>query len=240
MHLNDIAVVIGMPRAGTTWLYENLKSHPDLCVSDYKEINRYLLEVSDEKYLSYFPGCSKKIKLDISPLYFFDKQALSDIEKKHNKIILLVRNPDEWIASLNSQIKKYSADTEAMIQSKIYVFPIARGKTLTFNFAEYQHDVYINEIKSLFGKKLLVLEFANLKSSPIAVLKVIESHLGISGYFTEDNALFEKINASEQPMSRLYSFLFRHNVLPVLIPIALKLIPKKMIHWLRKRFIYGC
>jgi hypothetical protein len=239
MLLNDIAVVIGMPRTGTTWLYENLKTHPDLCASDYKEINRYLLEMSDEKYLDYFRGCSKKIKLDISPLYFFDTKALSAIANKHDKIILLIRQPEEWIESLNSQIKKYSGNVAEMSQSKKYNFPIQNGRTVVFNYGEYQHQQYIAEIKSIFGEKLLVLDFAILQNSPIAVLKTIECYLKISSHFTETNSLLDKINASEQPIHKAYAFLLRSNLLYQLIPIVLYVLPKGLVHWLRKHIVYG-
>jgi len=126
-----------------------------------------------------------------------------------------------------------------MSKTKKYYFPIERGVTLSFDYSKYQHNKYIDDIKLLFGKKLLVLDFAVLQESPLNVLKAIESHLEVSEYFTADNFLLNKINASEQPMSKLYAFLFRNNLLNFLIPIALRLIPKKIIHWLRKRFVYG-
>ncbi len=237
--LKDIAVIIGMPRAGTTWLYENFKKHPDICVSDHKEINRYLLDLNDQHYRDFFSNAQKKVCLDISPLYFFDKEALARISKNHEKVILIVRNHEDWIESLNNQVGKYSADIDEFIRAKKYVLPVTGGASLTFDYGNYQHDAYINQIKNIFGEHLLVLDFALLQTEPIKVLETIESYLQVSAYFTAENSLLDKVNSGNQPISKLYSLLLRLNILHRLIPIMLAILPKGVVHWLRKRFVYG-
>lgn len=238
MLLKDIAVVIGMPRTGTTWLYENLKHHPDVCASDYKEINRYLLDLSDERYMGYFCDCSKKIKLDISPFYFFDKGALINIARNHDKVILLVREEKAWIESLRNQIAKWDKNVAEMEKTKIYLFNVG-GRKVVFDYNLYQHDQYLSEIRRIFGDNLLVLDFCLLQREPINVLKNIEAYLGIRSYFTSDTCSLQKINSSEQGMSRLYALLIRTNVLHRVTPIALRVLPKRLIHWLRRRCVYG-
>lgn len=237
--LKNVAVIIGMPRAGTTWLYENLKNHPDIGVSDHKEINRYLLDKSDQQYLDYFPQANKRFNLDVSPLYFFDQHALTEISQKHEKVILVVRNQDEWIKSLNSQIGKYGGNVEEFIRTQKYIFPVTGGATISFDYATYQQDTYIEEIINIFGGRLLVLDFAMIDAAPIEALNTIEKYLGIRNYFAAGNCDLGKINASQQPISRLYSLLFRLNILHRLIPLMLAVLPKSAIHWLRKRFVYG-
>lgn len=237
--LKDVAVIIGMPRAGTTWLYENFKKHPDICVSDHKEINRYLLDMNDQHYLDFFSDAKKKVCLDISPLYYFDKEALIRVSENHEKVILLVRNQEDWIESLNNQVGKYSGDIDEFIRSKRYVFPVAGGDSITFDYGSYQHKAYISQIKNLFGEQLLVLDFALLQTEPIKVLKTIESYLQVGAYFNAENSLLDKVNPGNQPISGLYSLLLRLNVLHRLIPIVLAIFPRRVIHWLRKRFVYG-
>lgn len=237
--LQDIAVIIGMPRAGTTWLYENFKNHPDVCVSDHKEINRYLLNISDQHYRKFFCGDLRKINLDISPLYFFDKGALESIAKNHDKVILVTRSPGEWIESLNSQVAKYSGDVEEFVRTGRYVLPVAGGSPVVFDYKSYEHERYINELKQIFNGKLLVLDFSLLQAEPIKTLKIIENYLGIRDHFTANNSILEKVNSSTQPISKLYSLLLRLNILHRLIPIALAILPQRVIHWLRKRFVYG-
>lgn len=237
--LKNVAVVIGMPRAGTTWLYENFKKHPDICISDHKEINRYLLDMNDRHYLDFFSDSNKKVCLDISPLYFFDTEALARISANHEKVILIVRNQEDWIESLNNQVGKYSADINEFIRTKKYVLPVAGGEPIIFDYDSYQHELYIGQIKRLFGQQLLVLDFALLQTEPIKVLKIIESYLEVGAYFTAENSLLDKVNSGNQPISKLYSLLLRLNILHRLIPIILAIFPKRMIHWLRKRFVYG-
>lgn len=65
-----------------------MKSHQDVCALDYRGINRHLLELSDEKYPLY---ANKKISLDISSLYFFVKNALIEIAREPDKVVLIIR-----------------------------------------------------------------------------------------------------------------------------------------------------
>lgn len=237
MVLQDIAAIIGMPRTGTTWLYENLKAHPDVCTSDYKEINRYLLGLTDEQYFGFFGGGSGRVKLDASPLYYFDKEALLKIAANHDKVILLVREEKEWIASLRAQFSKWDPNVDA--RTTRFVYQLGGGKKLTFDYSTYQHDLYLREVKRIFGDKLLVLDYALLQREPITLLKLIEAYLGIRPYFNAETCSLEKINTREQQMSKFYALLIRTNVLDKFIPVALKILPKSLVHWLRRRLVYG-
>ena len=186
MLLNDIAVIIGMPRTGTTWLYENLKTHPDVCTSDYKEINRYLVDLTDDQYLDYLCDRSKRVKLDVSPFYFFDKDALIRIAANHDKVILLVREEREWMESLKAQFQKWEKNLDEMVSTKRYVYQLGGGKEVVFDYNSYQQEPYLCEVKSGFGGKLLVLVFSLVKREPVALLKKIESYLEIRNYFTAE------------------------------------------------------
>lgn len=236
--LNDIAVVIGMPRAGTTWLYENLRKHPDICVSDIKEINRYLTDMDDSRYLSLFKCRNRKVSLDISPLYFFSFNAMQQINKHHSKVILLVREPKSWMQSLVKQVSKYDHDFDIDKSNGVFTFPVDAG-SITFDSRNYHHEEYIDQIRSLFGSKLTVIDFDQLQSAPVDTLNRVETCLGISSYFTKENSQQGKVNAGDQQMSKLYAFLMQYRILHRLIPVILKILPSPVIHWLRRRLVYG-
>jgi len=239
MSLGRIAVVIGMPRAGTTWLYENIKHHPDVCVSDYKEINRYLRELSDSQYLDYFRCGHGKVMLDISPLYYFAPSALSRIAQNHQKVILLIRNQQEWITSLQNQIRKYSGKVDEMMATGRYLLPVEGGKPIVFDYGCYRQESYLAHLRQMFGDRLLLLDYAMLESNPLWILGRVEQYLGIRPYFTPENALLGKVNSSEASISPWYLLLQKTGLTRWLIPLALALCPKSFVHWLRKKYIYG-
>lgn len=237
--LHDIVVVIGMPRGGTTWLYENIKAHPDVCVSEIKEINRYLLDMNDDKYRRLFKNSSRPFKFDISPLYYFDREALVEIARRHDKVILLEREPVSWLASMRKQIAKYNDAANEMASTGVFRFPVAKHRQVTFDAIGYDQQRYIAEVESVFGDRLLKLRFSDVEERPVALLKSIERFLGIRSYFNETNVVTEKINAGDKTFSKFYVLLMRSHVLDVAIPIALAILPKRLIHWLRARFVYG-
>lgn len=237
--LQDVVVVIGMPRAGTTWLYENMKHHPDICTSDYKEINRYVRAVSDEEYMGYFSGCQGKLMLDISPLYYFDIRAIAEIAETHRFVVLVVRKPDEWIESLIAHIGKYDKRIDEMVAKQKYCIPVDRNQTITFDYAAYRHEKHLAEIRRIVSSTLLEIDFADLQRDPLAVLKTFERYLGIRDYFTAKNCELGKINTRDGTVSALYAFFLRQGVLLPIIRFVLWFVPRRAVHWLRRRFVYG-
>lgn len=239
MNLNNIAIIIGMPRAGTTWLYENLRTHPDICTSSYKEINRYLKDMTDDEYINVFHNCKKSIALDVSPLYFFDASAIRNIAKNHSKVIFIIRDEKSWLASMDAQIEKYQGNIKEMKKNQIYKFPVNNKKNINFNLLEYNHDQYISQIISIFTKKPLILKFQDITKNPLSTLKKIEAYLSIVDYFNDSNYIKEKINSKDKKISKLYSFLLKTKAFEVLAKGAIALLPEKFIHVLKKYFVYG-
>lgn len=112
---------IGAARAGTTWLYENLKHHPRVCLSKRKELHFF-----DEKpgviqkcsvlqqnwqqpfyftptqvthlswYASHYFHCEDQLKGDISPSYcIISRDRVNQVHEllPEAKIIFIIRNP---------------------------------------------------------------------------------------------------------------------------------------------------
>jgi hypothetical protein len=238
--LRDIAVVIGMPRAGTTWLYENMNRHPEICISDTKEINRYLKDMSDEEYLALFDFSvdRKKIGLDISPLYYFDLKALKRIAERHDKVIISVRDPREWLESLNRQLGKY-LKIENMVRTSVYEFIVDSNRRLTFDFGNYDQQEHINQIRKIVGPKLLVLKYEDLREAPLSFLQSVEAYLGVSSFFNENNHIGERVNAGDAGMSRLYAFLVKTKYFDKILAVVQRILPSSIIHALRRRLVYG-
>ena len=112
--IENLFLSVGAMKAGTTWLYEQLKEHPDIYFTPEKEIHYFANVVGIEKQLnhrnriiklkemmsSYAKGNPKFISENIDEIYWYSNYA-------HPKTI-----SNEWYESLFSlnQDKMYNAD----------------------------------------------------------------------------------------------------------------------------------
>ena len=117
--------VVGQPRTGTTALYEYFKAHPDIFVSDQKQLyhfekdyNQYRYENIKSKnivnsyynytlddYKKHFTKVlDQKIIADITPSYLYSDVAAKEIYKynPHAKIVALFREPVSYISSIHN------------------------------------------------------------------------------------------------------------------------------------------
>jgi len=101
---------IGVPKAGSTWLYEILKCHPDIWVPKHerevKFFNRYREDRGLSWYSQFFPECesaSYRAVGEVSPSYIYcEAQQIEAIESTVptvNRFILILRNPVDRLYS---------------------------------------------------------------------------------------------------------------------------------------------
>ncbi|ELR71213.1 sulfotransferase [Fulvivirga imtechensis AK7] len=90
---------IGSQKAGTTWLYENLRQHPDLFLPDRKELNYFsskyrFFGMPLSAYSHYFQE-AKGMKGEITPYENLPVRRIRFIKKiiPSLKLILIIRNP---------------------------------------------------------------------------------------------------------------------------------------------------
>jgi len=233
--LSKIAVVIGMPRAATTWLYENINRHPGVCVSDRKEINRYLTSMSEDAYLANFAfDAAHQVGLDISPAYYLSDDALRRIQSAGHKVILLVREKSEWVESLRKQLRKQGLVEE----SGIYRIHIGHGDHLSFDSNKYDQQSRLDFVRRLFDN-ILIVEYKDVDRDPVALLGNIERFLGLESYFSEGNIIRVRVNSGDARISSLYLSLLRLPYSDFLARVALAVFSRRIIHWARRRFVYG-
>ena len=94
-------IIAGVPKSGTTFLFQLLRNHPEICTSLIKETRSFKRDISGkciidlEKYSNFFSHHkNEKIILEASPGYFYGgKEMASFIGKtlKNVKIINLKR-----------------------------------------------------------------------------------------------------------------------------------------------------
>lgn len=97
---------IGVMKAATTWIFQCLVEHPDICGSSKKEIHFFDRPENYKKgleyYKAFFNNCSHdKVKGEYTPRYIFSKDAPELIYKNFLdvKIIACLRNPVDRAAS---------------------------------------------------------------------------------------------------------------------------------------------
>ncbi|MFY0673455.1 MAG: sulfotransferase [Bacteroidia bacterium] len=116
-------IIIGAGKSGTTSLYEYLRQHPQVFMSDVKETNFFALEgkevkaIDDSKeqtehypwainnlndYLKLFEDVKDEKAIgEVSPMYLYNEQAPKNIYKRipNAKIIAILRQPVERLYS---------------------------------------------------------------------------------------------------------------------------------------------
>lgn len=99
-------VGVGPGRAGTSWLYEVLLEHPEVCTARGIKETQFFNEYFDKGpgwYRSFFDECdSAKARGEISNLYIYDPRVANRIKATvpDCKILICMRNPYERIQSV--------------------------------------------------------------------------------------------------------------------------------------------
>jgi len=180
--------IVGAPKAGTTFLYQKLKDHPDLFFPTIKELNYFsfdeLISLSYykdykigklNKYENFYSEArTQKYLVDGSVSYFaFNKTA--DKIKKYNseaKIIIILRDPVE---------RAYSH----------YLMDKRMG------YAKHSINEYINENELFHAHHLQYIGNSNYKRNIEVYLKV----------FKPENVFIMKLESLKIDFDKLISFL---------------------------------
>lgn len=96
---------IGVPRSGTTWVYECLKEHPEVCFSDDKETGFFRKKNmfnNINNYQKHFKHCiDGQIRGEFDTKYFSSENTATKIKETfpNVKLIIIFRNPTEVVSS---------------------------------------------------------------------------------------------------------------------------------------------
>lgn len=235
---NTLFVIAGMPRAGTTFLYHNLARHPEVSVPFRKELNMFIREetVDATKVDSLFPKAkSPTLLVDISPLYFYDAEAIPRMLKFNPEIrvIVGVRNPVSLVVSQFGQFSSYSNHPidfwSHLKEHTISVGDINLRLKLDSGLFSTNLAKYILEFKD----NLMLFDFSALQKNPLSVLTEMEKFLGLKPYFTNENIDQRVYNASGRKANRLLIKLAKFTPF---IDLIARVLPYKATHGLRTAF----
>jgi hypothetical protein len=241
-------VGIGAPKAGTTWIASCLEDHPQICLSDPKELNYFLekgLWVTTPsmyprgetwlrgRFRRYQPG---QIRGEFSVNYLHDPASPGMIKRcyPNAKIIASLRNPVDALYSLYFQFAR-----EYPVPSHFEGFLDKYPEYL--NFGNYYS--HLSCFLDCFPREQThLILFDDIVYDPASVLRSLYAFLGVdSGYVSA--GLYRKVNDRKSPRSVLIRDLlgnavdtFRTN--PHLAPFT-RLLRKAgipgMVMWLQAR-----
>lgn len=231
------AIMAGMSRAGTTFMYHNLQKHPDIFIPSRKEIGFFAhnYHKGTDWYNSFFEDKKdSEVSIDICGVYFTHDEAINRMKNfdKDTKIILSIRNPYEWIYTFYEQ---YSNSFD-MPPFKDFVndgCDISReGEVININYTNEKISKTIEEYMNEFKGRIMLYDFSYFEKEPLHVLKSIEDFLEIDDWFDTTNFNNQKINAIGRKHSRWFDKLLQKKGV---VDLILKIFPKSLILFIREK-----
>ena len=176
---------VGAQRAGTTWLYECLRSHPEIFVPEIKELG-FFSEISRVRknkdiswYLEQFSGaCDFKAAGEITPEYLLDEQSPKKIYEclGNIKIIVLIRNP---IKRAYSSYGKGIREGDLNISFKEFIY-----KNVDYCVDRGFYYKQISRYLNIFSKEnVLIKVYDDLCSDPFMFIKTVYKFLDVNQEF---------------------------------------------------------
>lgn len=139
---------IGVPRAGTTWLYNLLDSHPDVYMSPTKEIHFFDHHYSkgEEWYRRFFRGAGSEVSVvgEYTPHYLYHPEVPERIAAMPSikKLIVMLRNPVDRAFShyvWRMRLDNYKGSFEAFLEDYPHALEWGHYSTNLERFFEWFH-----------------------------------------------------------------------------------------------------
>jgi hypothetical protein len=175
---------IGAQKSGTTWLYENLRAHPQAFLPEPKELHYFDQRFGVESFESYCqrfaPGVGK-IKGEITPAYgILPRRIIRFIRSTMPALLLvfLMRNPIEraWSHTLMDMIWQKGRRYEEFTEDDFLVHFRSDA-----NVRRGDYETILDHWLAEFPREqLFVGFFEDITQAPTALLADVFRHLGLS------------------------------------------------------------
>lgn len=208
---------IGAPKTGTTWLAEILNEHPEVCISEPKEIHYFNeknsfahsfvnknYKKSFEWYKKRFKHCSKEnIKGEFSTGYLMDKKAPILIKKRFPRIKLIacLRNPVDRANSNFWMFKEYLKVEHRSIERAMR----EEGEYIERGLYFKQISRYLKYFKK---EQILFIFLDDIKNEPEKIVRDLYEFIGVSDKnFVPKNIRKKRKNSRKSRFKFLIVFL---------------------------------
>ncbi|MEO0375328.1 MAG: sulfotransferase [Cyanobacteria bacterium P01_A01_bin.17] len=214
-------LIIGAPRCGTTSLYYNLATHPQIYMSQVKEMHffhRSKDSISEDclsQYQSFFRNASQEFAVgEATPSYLFDANAPDTIKSliPEVKLIAILRNPADPVYSQyllrwrNNKLTTRVTEKELLknFASMIREYRILKGKEEKKIFAEGFYREGLARYRDNFGQEQMrIYLFEDFKVNPRAVLEDICQFLCVDAQLLNTEKTSQIYNKGNVPKSRV-------------------------------------
>lgn len=182
-------IVIGAPRAGTSWIHKNLRDHPDVFVPQKKELHFFDREYDRgiayyEEHFADFRG--QRAVGEATPDYLHGSYCATDIPAlihKHlpsARLIASLRNPTERAYSRYWNAKaKFDHNRSLSFEEKLKDRPEFIREGLYADQLERYYAFFPRD-------QILVLLYDDLEADPHGFMRSIYSFIGVDPEFKSD------------------------------------------------------
>lgn len=192
---------IGSQKAGTTWLYENLRCHTQLFLPARKELNYFSSKyrfygLPLKAYSDYFDG-AEGVKGEVTPCANISIKRIRFIKKMMPslKLILIMRNPVDrmWAAALMYLVRARGRSFESLTDDDF--IKLFSNKDL-YDRGDYPR-ILSNWRKVFPSEQIHLCFYDNLVNDPESFLRSILQFLNVDATIDLSNfPLTSKINKS--------------------------------------------
>ena len=215
-------LIIGAAKSGTTALYERLKLHPEIFLSDIKEPNFFVLKNSKYKfdketinssylnsfvynlkdYSSLFSEAERfKAIGEASPIYLYDKNAPLEIKNTipDIKLIVILRNPIERaFSNFSMHLAGLGLETTNNFIEALELEDERIDKDWWWGFHYKNAGLYSEQLTRYFNifkkDQILILTYDDFKINPDKIYLEITNFLGVRPYNNENINKYYKVS----------------------------------------------
>ncbi len=200
-------VGIGGQKTASTWTYMVLREHPEICMSEMKEIHYFSQEYDrgEDWYLSFFESCENaKVAGEFSVTYYRNPEVRERIHRfnPQMKILMNLRDPVERSFShyrFKSQLGQYTEPFDEALDVHPEIIQWSKYGELVLPYVE------------TFGRENVhFIKQEDVHSRPDDVTRELYEFLGVDPSFTTDFGK-KTVNSTIDPKSVLLERM-RHKV----------------------------
>lgn len=173
---------IGVPQGATTWLFENLRRHPDVFLPECKELRFFDRKFyrSFEWYQQAFEPAGDRLRGEITPAYCIlpeDRVAVLAALLPDVRLVLMLRHPVQRVWSAARRILGLLGARDL---SQVTVAELERVLARPGVQARTDYPAILDRWRAHFPADQLLVEFTeDIGRDPVAVLRRVFGHLGV-------------------------------------------------------------
>jgi len=177
---------IGAQKAGTTWLYEQLRQHPELDFPvgkenhfwDGRERGKHARSIAE--YASFFASHVQSHAGEITPAYaILQPESIAEIKRYFPdlRLFFCVRDPVEraWSAARMFLDRAWLQPHDV---SSGFIWELCSAPAFTMR-GDYAQCL-TNWLQCFDASQIHLIDYAQIQSDPNSVLRILFSHLGVA------------------------------------------------------------